>query len=315
MSDSQASIPLSVQSSETDLTQQIVDFVGDFSIEILPKDSNLIAELPDYLSHGTTVYIANPPSASLDDVISVAAQLHRANYKPVPHILAREIPSAGHLQQTLQRLKESGVEQLLLIAGDKSSPLGPFDSTLQLLETGLLEQYEFKSIGVAGHPEGSPYAGPNLLGKALKIKNDYAENTATDMYMVSQLSFDSNNLINWSRVITQAGNRLPIHIGMTGPTKLRTLLLYGKKCGIGASLRTLMKKATALANLITISTPDELITAIARHRKLESDCPFVKAHFFSFAGFKQTALWANAVINGRFSMRPGGKGFVVKQED
>lgn len=314
MSDSQSSIPLSVQSSEATLKQQIVDFVGDFSIELLPKDSNLIAELHNYLPHGCSVYIANPPSASLDDVISVSAQLHQANYNPVPHILARELPSAGHLQQTLQRLKESGVEQLLLIAGDKGSPVGPFDSTLQLLETGLFEQYEFKSIGIAGHPEGSPYAGPNLLGKALKIKNDYAENTVTDMYIVTQLSFDPDNLINWSRVITQAGNRLSIHIGMAGPTKLRTLLLYGKKCGIGASLRTLMKKATALSNLITISTPDELITAIARHRNLETDSPFVKAHFFSFAGFKQTARWVNAVANGQFSMRADGKGFVVEPE-
>ncbi|MFQ5661301.1 MAG: methylenetetrahydrofolate reductase [Gammaproteobacteria bacterium] len=307
----ESDMSVTAQASSQDQKREIMDFVSDYSIEILPRDRALVATMPAFLSPGTSVSIGNPPSATISQVIEVAADIRRAGFNPVPHLLAREIPSKGHLQQTLEDLREAGVEQLLLIAGDKHSPSGPFNSTMELLETGLFEQYDFNKIGVAGHPEGSPYAGPNLLGKALSIKNNYAERSGTEMYILTQISFDAAHIINWSKIIADAGNRLPIHIGMAGPTRLRTLLHYGAKCGIGPSLRTLMKKATALANLITISTPDELIRSLTEYRRLKPGCPIVKVHFFSFAGFEKTALWANAVAGGQFRITSDGKGFEV----
>ncbi len=300
------------QPARQDLSHQIEEFVQDFSIEILPRDRGLIPEIQGYLSPGTSVYVANPPSASLDEVIATAVELWAAGYNSVPHILVRELTGKGHLQKVLKKLRDGGIEQILLLAGDRHDPVGPFTSTLEALETGVIETFDFKKIGIAGHPEGSPYAGPSLLSPALAGKNDYARRTGTDMYIVSQLSFDAANIIKWSKIITAAGNRLPIHVGMAGPTKLRTLLNYGAKCGIGASLRTLTKKASALANLVSVSAPDQLIMELANYRAVEPDCPLVKAHFFSFAGFETTARWASAVAGGHYRLKPGGIGFEVE---
>ena len=48
--------------------------------------------------------------------------------------------------------KEMGVKQVLVIGGSRE-PVGDFDSSIQLLETGY---FEGMKIGIAGHPEGSP---------------------------------------------------------------------------------------------------------------------------------------------------------------
>ena len=45
-----------------------------------------------------------------------------------------------------------GVKQALVIGGSRD-PIGKFDSSIQMFETGFFEKIK---IGIAGHPEGSP---------------------------------------------------------------------------------------------------------------------------------------------------------------
>ena len=296
---------------QVSLKQQIADFVRDYSIEMLPKDRSLIPKFPDFLAPNTSIYIAKPPNASLEDVIDVAADLRKAGFNPVPHIPARELSSKEVFEKVLERLRKADVDQILFIAGDRQDPAGPFTGTLELFESGFFEQFDLKKISVAGHPDGSPYAGPEILAKALKIKNDFNHKANVDLCIIAQVSYDPAGIIKWSQEIAAAGNQLPIHIGMPGPTKLKTLINYAVKIGIGPSLRSLKKKASAITDLLTISTPDEVIVALAKYRSEVADCPFVKSHFYSFAGIEKTALWANAVINGDFNLHSDGKGFEV----
>ena len=44
------------------------------------------------------------------------------------------------------------VKQALVIGGSRE-PVGKFDSSIQILETGFFDGIK---IGIAGHPEGSP---------------------------------------------------------------------------------------------------------------------------------------------------------------
>ena len=51
-----------------------------------------------------------------------------------------------------QDVKTRGVKQALVIGGSRD-PIGKFDSSYQILETGFFDGIK---IGIAGHPEGSP---------------------------------------------------------------------------------------------------------------------------------------------------------------
>ena len=51
------------------------------------------------------------------------------------------------------------MDHALVVAGDQAIAKPAFDSSLQVLETGLLGKYGFREVGVAGHPEGSKAIG------------------------------------------------------------------------------------------------------------------------------------------------------------
>ena len=294
-----------------DIGQRIVEFMRDYSIEITPHDRDKIDEFTDYLIPGMSVYVANPPRVDHDDVIETARRLRVAGYHAIPHLLARELVDDGELRNILETMRSARIDQLLLIAGDVHEATGPFESTLDVMETGLLEEFGFDRFGVAGHPEGSPVIGQILLGNALAEKNAYAKRVGATLHIVSQMSFDADSVVAWARQISRNGNQLPIHLGIAGPTRLRTLLRYGARCGIGASMRTLTKKASALANVVRVAAPDELITSFARYQTAAPQLGLAKAHFFTFGGVERTARWLNAVSHGQFELRPDGRGFVV----
>ena len=59
----------------------------------------------------------------------------------------------------------------------KGSPLGPYSDTMQLLDTGVLDKAGMKTIGLAGHPEGSPDMSDEAIWEAVKWKNEYNQRT------------------------------------------------------------------------------------------------------------------------------------------
>ena len=77
------------------------------------------------------------------------------------------------------RCKDGGVKQALIIGGGRE-PLGKFDSSFQLLETGYFEKM---TIGIAGHPEESDISDSDLE-KAMIDKKPYAD------YIVTQWLVD-----------------------------------------------------------------------------------------------------------------------------
>ena len=118
----------------------------NFSLEISPKtDLETIPPVND-------VYITMLPGGDYKDTAQKAEELVKKGFNPVPHFPARSISDETELKDYVSRCKDGGVKQALIIGGGRE-PLGKFDSSYQLLETGLFENIK---IGIAGHPEGSP---------------------------------------------------------------------------------------------------------------------------------------------------------------
>jgi len=297
-----------VEETEMDLKQSIAGFMRNYSCETTPAAARKIERFGDYLQPGTSVFITFLPGSDFDETIETARKLKNQGFVPVPHIAARAISNASELDDNLNRLVgEAGVNEVLLIGGGLATPLGDFSDTMQVLETGLFDAHGITRLNVAGHPEGSPDISDEDILKALAWKNAFAERTGAHVEIVTQFCFDSAPIIAWDKAIQAHGNRLPIRIGLPGLATIKTLLAYGKSCGVGNSLRFLTRQARNVTKLLAVSAPDKIVAELAAYQASDSACGIISVHMFPLGGLKRTASWSNAVASGNFKLnRKGG---------
>jgi methylenetetrahydrofolate reductase (NADPH) len=282
------------------LRQRIRQFMGSASTEITSVDEPRLPELTQLLPAGTAIYIAHTPSATIGDIVRTALAVQRAGFTATPHVVARRIANALMLRRALAELRAGGVEQILLIAGDAAVPVGEFSSVLDILESGALEQSGIRRIGIAAHPEGRSAIGPTLLWQALEAKQHYAQRTGIAMHIVTQFSFNAAAIFDWESQLARHQIYLPVHAGIPGPAPLSRLIHYAMKCGIGASLRTVMRNLSAVGNVteLAIRPEEHLIEILSGEQRSRIVAP----HFFTFGGCTDTARWIQQVAEGQFDI-------------
>lgn len=293
---------------------RIQSFLSGFSVEVTPGQADKVEDFAAALAPGSHVSVTALPGADISDTVRTAARLRRQGMVPVPHLAARSMTGAAHLRDFLTRLSaEAGVDEVLLIAGGVGQPLGCYGSSMDVLSSGILDEFGIKRIGVAGHPEGSPDIPDPAIAEALGWKNAFAERSDAAFYIVTQFCFDGHAVIAWDRAMRLAGNRLPIHIGIPGPATIKTLLAYARACGIGPSMRVLTRQSANIARLLTVSAPDEIISLLADYRANDPECGIQVAHFYPLGGFKRTLDWVNAVQHGNVTFGKRNR-FTVKTD-
>ena len=182
----------------------------NFSLEITMKTD--LSELPKVKD----VYITMLPGNDYREVANKAVELAKSGFNPVPHFPARSIKNQSELKDFVNRCKDGGVKQALVIGGS-AQPIGDFHCSLQLLETGLFEGLK---VGIAGHPDGSPDISDKDLEKAMNDKKSHAD------YIITQWCLDVKPLVAFLPKQT-----LPVHIGITGPLKISSLLKFANIVG------------------------------------------------------------------------------------
>jgi methylenetetrahydrofolate reductase (NADPH) len=300
------------QLTNEELRKAIAAFLSDYSIECTPHDEGKLDEIRATVPPGTAVYVAHPPGVPIEDIVKLAGKIQKLGFRATPHIIARKLESRGQLEQALAALQGLGVDHALCVAGDITAAQPAFDSSLEVLETGLFSKYGFREIGVAGHPEGSKAIGEERVEKALRGKAAFAKQADFKVYFATQFGFDPEPFIDWEAATNAKGITMPIHVGMPGPASLRQLAKFAMLCGVGASMRILTSRTSAMVNLLSTQAPDEMVTALARHRATHPDSRMKKVHFFAFGGVVKTARWANAVASQRFVLNKEATGFRVE---
>lgn len=292
--------------------QYVTDFFSEFSLETTPGSAKKISNYRDYLRGGEKIYITFLPDSDFNDTIDVAIRLKKEGFDPIPHIAARSTPNTAFLENGIRRcVEEAGVERFLIIGGAVDKPVGNFESTAQILETGLMDKYGIKSIGLAGHPEGSPDMSDELISQAITFKNAFAERTDAHCYLVTQFAFDAKPIIAWDKALQAEGNKLPIHIGVPGLATLKSLIAHSRACGIGASMKVLTKQARNISKLLLVNTPDEMCVELATYIATDPNCGIEALHMYPLGGLKRTADWSYAVQDGKFSMNAQETGFSI----
>lgn len=295
--------------------QQIIDFMTDFTVETTPGSA---AKTPDYREHlrpGCKIAVTFLPGSDFNDTVATSRRLKEEGFQPMPHFAARSIPCLDFFEENLRCLQgEAGVEHVVALGGAVDNPIGDFSDSMQLLETGLFDKYGIKTIGVAGHPEGSPDISDKGLKDALAWKNKFAENTDACVYIATQFCFEAAPVIEWDRRINAEGNKLPIRIGVPGLATIKTLINHAKACGVGPSMRFLTRQAKNIAKLMSVSAPDQFVMNLAHYRATDPNCGIAGVHIYPLGGMKKSAQWSYAVVDGDFTLNEKGKGFRVERE-
>jgi methylenetetrahydrofolate reductase (NADPH) len=278
--------------------RRIASFMTGFSLEATRPDSASIAALQGIVPAGTAVYLTAVPGHLLSSATEPAKRLRAAGLEPVPHLAARSIASPAMLDELLSEFaEESGVRRILVVAGDRDRPAGPFASAIEVIECGLLQRHGITEVGIAGYPEGHPRIAPLILEQALAAKVEAAEQTGLAVHIVTQFCFDVAAVLEWLTRLRNRGIEHPVRVGMAGPTSISNLLRYAQRCGVRASAQGLARHGGLLKHLVGSSAPDGIVRPLA-DAAAESRVGLVIPHFYSFGGPVATGRWAVATQTG-----------------
>jgi len=271
------------------------NLIADCSIETTPNVYAKYGTFSDLVDKKNSIYVTYLPDEDMNKVIDTAKKLTLEGYSVIPHLPARTIPNNKELEKYIQSLsEESGCSKILVIGGGGNQK-GSITSSIEILETDLLSKYNFKEVGLAGHPEGNPDVTQVDLDNAIIEKNKFSKKSDFKMYLATQFFFEAKSLKEWEKHLNSLDNNLEIHAGIPGPATLKTLLSYATSCGIGNSIRFLSKQALNITKLATTRSPDKLIYDLASYQIENSDTKFKKIHFYAFGGIKKTSDWLKTV--------------------
>ena len=214
------------------------------------------------------VYITMLPGDDFKNVANKAKELAQSGFNPVPHFPARSIKNLNDLKDYVSMCKDFGVKQALVIGGS-TQPTGDYHCSLQLLETGLFEGLK---IGIAGHPEGSPDISNSDLEKAMTDKKPFAD------YIVTQWLLNPDPIVKFI-----SKQSLPVHVGITGPLKISSLIKFANIVGAKNSINFLKSNVSKALDLLKPSDPNDLIS------KLKGSTE--NFHIYTFGGLKETNKW------------------------
>ena len=259
------------------------------SIELAPRQ---LATAPlERLRPGTEVYVPHPPNAAWRDSVAACRHLAATRLTPVPHLTARGIESIRDLDERLAQLTDAGVYKLLLIAGDRARPAGPFQDTLAVLDSGRLTAHGIARLSCAAHPERHAHANAEALRAALNHKIEYARQTHTELTLVTQFAFTPQPILAWLAAFEGPDDvPLRVHVGLPGPARLATLIRFAARCGIGASAKVLTHRPDVV-RLLGPWSPDGLMDALVEHLAQAPASVLAGIHLFPFGGLASSCDW------------------------
>lgn len=266
-----------------------------FSLEVSPRDTGAIDQAADLLPAGAEVYLNWIPGDTHHRTIAAAARLRQAGLAPVPHVAARFLSGFTQLADFVARLAgEAGVRQVLTVGGDRNRPAGAFDSSEQVLATGLFARHGFQRVGIAGYPEGNPRIAPAAIQAALAVKLGHLRQQGIAPYIVTQFCFEAKPILAWLQALRASGTEVPVRVGLAGPASITTLVKFGLRCGVGNSVRALALRGPAIAHLLNEAGPDAIVRELAAASASDPSLGIAGIHLFSFGGLQRTAEWAQA---------------------
>jgi methylenetetrahydrofolate reductase (NADPH) len=298
--------PLGKADAAAEMIAALAAFMRSASLEATRPTADDIDALKSAAAPGTHVYLSAVLTRPQEEVVEQAARVRAAGLEPVPHLAVRNFASAEALAGFLDRLtREAGVRKLLVIAGDRAEPAGPFRSALEAIDSGLISRHGIEEIGISGYPDGHPRIADHELDRLLAAKLEAAAQTGLKVNIVTQFCLEAAPILAWLRRLRDHGIDHPVRIGLAGPTSLTTLMRYAKRCGVRASTQGLARNAGLIKRMLGAAAPDAIIRALIDANR-DGELGDIAPHLFSFGGIGATARWAAAAAARRVMLDRDG---------
>lgn len=224
--------------------------------ELIPIRGML--EQAGLLPRGSAITVTCSPKHGIERTLESAELLAGMGHLVVPHLAARLVQDRHHLQAILERLQAAGIDEVFVIGGDAARPVGEFAGGHELLQAMAELEPRPERVGIPAYPEGHALIDAATLEQALQAKSAFAS------YMVTQICFDPEQIIEWLRDMAGRGPGLPVHIGLPGVMEPRKLLGLAMRIGIGSSAKVLRRSNGLFGHLLGGEyTPDDLIWRLA----------------------------------------------------
>jgi len=257
--------------------------------EVLPAratEDKVLAHVP----RDVVVTVTASPVKGLEPTLDLTGRLAAHGYRVVPHVPARLLRDDVHLKEVVSRLREAGVDDVFVPAGDADPPAGPYDGALPVLRRLTELDDPFTHVGITGYPESHPLIHDDITIQAMWDKRAHAT------YIVSNLCFDPRVLGEWIARIRRRDVTLPVYLGVAGPVQRTKLLAMATKIGVGESTRFLTKHASWFLRFAAPGgySPDTLL------RRTEEALPASAAvaglHLFTFNQIAETEAWRRSLL-------------------
>lgn len=273
-----------------------LQLIDNFSLEMTGKDVPGLLEAKDHIPPGTRINITFLGNEDLQMRVAAAKAVRENGFTPVPHISARRLKSQGELEEFLGRLQEVGAaEHVFTVGGDPSVPEGPYEDSLAVISSGVLQQYGVREVGIGGYPEGHPDISKETLARALEDKAAALKEQGLGAVILTQFAFDTEPVATWIAGVRAKGIDAPIRVGTPGPAGIKRLLGFARRFGVGANAMIVKKYGFSLTNLLGDAGPEHFVDDLAS--ALTDAWPHpgipgkVGLHFYTFGGLKATADW------------------------
>jgi methylenetetrahydrofolate reductase (NADPH) len=268
----------------------LIGFLRAPRYEVLPTEDiegRVLAHVPQEV----TITVTASPRRGMAATISLAERLSGQGYKVVPHLSARLIRDASHLNEILAAVDQMGARDVFVIAGDAREPAGQFPDSVSLLEAMMQTGHSLRDVGVSGYPESHSFIDDDMTIQAMWDKRRIAT------YIVSNLCFDPRVVKKWVGRVRRRHVELPIHVGMAGVADPAKLLRISTRIGVVDSARFLRGHSNWFLRMLQPGgyDPERFVSALlpdvaAPDRKVAG------LHVFTFNEIEPTERWRQSML-------------------
>ena len=258
--------------------------------EVLPTE-DIEGLVTAHVPHDVTITITASPRRGMAATINLAERLSRQGYSVVPHLSGRLIRDAFHLREVLDAIKQMGVRDVFVIAGDAREPAGDFPDSVSLLEAMMRTGHDLGDIGVSGYPESHSFIDDDMTIQAMWDKRRIAT------YIVSNLCFDPRVVKQWVGRVRRRKVELPVYIGMAGVADPAKLLRISTRIGVVDSARFLRGHSNWFMRMMQPGgySPERFVRGLlpdlaAPDRKVAG------LHVFTFNEIEPTERWRQQLL-------------------
>jgi methylenetetrahydrofolate reductase (NADPH) len=278
--------------SPTKNTENIRALVQDASLEMTGKDVEALREAAPYIPQGARINVTFLGNEDLQMRVTAAQAVTELGLVPVPHISARRLRSEDELKEFLQALADvDATKYVFAVGGDPSEPMGPYGSSLEMIQSGIFSDFGVQEVSIAGYPEGHPDISDEVLSRELKGKLDELSQQDLAARILTQFGFDTDPIATWLSTMAADNISAPVGIGVPGPAGVKRLLSYARRFGATTSAGIVKKYGFSLTSLMGSAGPDKFIGDLAEVVTAAEYQGDIGVHFYTFGGMTRTAKW------------------------